>query len=173
MWYFVFIVILMLVPYILHSFFLFLLLLLLPLLQLMPPLPKRSHSTDKKFFGDFCYFYLLIKYNHCRLSLSSVWNQNCVGCKLQNKCRWVFGCVYSVFSQAPLYPIRWLYTLRVALFDFQVQIQVFAGTCHCFERRRDFHNKLFLYNFFNSFYTTRSLSPSLNLYTSFLFLIWV
>lgn len=44
---------------------------LLPLL--MPPLHNTlSRSTDKKFFGDFCYFYLLIKYNHCRLSLSSV-----------------------------------------------------------------------------------------------------
>lgn len=50
-------------------------------------LDRYTFSTDKKFFGDFCYFYLLIKYNHCRLSLSSVWNQNCVGCKLENKCR--------------------------------------------------------------------------------------
>lgn len=66
-----------------------------------------------------------------------------------------------------LYPVRCGGggILRVALFDFQVQIQVFTGTCHsalyvCMEsvwlsvRHIDFHNKLFLYDFgiFSSFF---------------------
>lgn len=44
---------------------------------------RSLYALHSLLTKSFSYFYLLIKYNHCRLSLSSVWNENCVGCKLE------------------------------------------------------------------------------------------